>query len=293
MIQEMLGSYIRSAEGLGDYKSMTKTELANGYCDADDAHDEVKKNQYFSALMVRYWFKVYDFSRNSEFTRLELEDYASWVSEALAIGLKYRRWRDPSHPLSKDPDAPDKVFNRALFSTRKRWFMYLNKNKRKINFVADSIERQIEIFEDAADVLTEHVTDIGVKSASYSIVQTYINNDKLLEALIIDAIAHQDTFNQKLNGIKKVQDGEGTHEVRQYSHELNGRKIIKLLNEMDRGYIEYLESTYRINKDKLTNLIVEISKIPNFKLYKYIESTISSMRNNKALIELLQTELEK
>lgn len=293
MIKEYLSSYTRSAEGLGDFRSMTKTELANGYCDADDVGDEVKKDQYFSALMIRYWFAIFDYANDSQFSRMELEDYSSWLSEALTIGLKYRRWRDPSHPLSKDPDAVDKVFNRSILSTRNRWLTHLNKHKRKVNYVADSVERQIEVFEESAHVLTEHTVDIGVKGPTYSIVQTYINNDKLLEALIIDAIAHQDTFDQKLAGIKKIQDEEESYSLRQYDYDLNNRKIVKLLNTMDKGYLEYLESTYRINKEKLTNLIARISKIPNFKLYKYIERTISSMRDNKELIAILRTELEK
>ena len=140
MIKEIFDNFVRSAEQLGDYQAMSKTELANGYCDADEVNDPTKRDQYFSALMLRYWFKVKEFAEHSQFARLELDDFVSWVSESLMVAFKYRRWRDPSHPLSKDPDGPQKVFNQALFSTQKRWLNHFNKIKRRVNYVAESID---------------------------------------------------------------------------------------------------------------------------------------------------------
>jgi hypothetical protein len=218
---------------------MSKTELANGYCDADDAKDHVKRDQYYSALMLRYWYKIFDFQKTSEFARLELEDFVSWLAESLDIGLKYRRWRDPSHHLSKDLNAPDKVFNRCFFSTRRRWYAYFNKDKRKINYMADSIDRQFDTFEDAADIVIQNTEGVGVQDAGVCIAESFIRSGKIVQALIIDAVAHQDTFN---------------YNVKKADYVFNQSRVIKHLNTIDSRYINYFNSTYGVDKEELAKI---------------------------------------
>ena len=60
VIQDMYKDFVNAASGLGDYQAISKTDLANGYCDADEANDEIKRSQYFAALMLRYWYKIYE-----------------------------------------------------------------------------------------------------------------------------------------------------------------------------------------------------------------------------------------
>ena len=120
MLQDVYKSYIESASALGNYQALSKTELANGYCDADESGNEEKRDQYFSALMLRYWFKVFKLIESSKSARLEADDFATWLSEALLLGLKYRKWRDPSNKLYMDPNGPDKVFKIGRASCRER-----------------------------------------------------------------------------------------------------------------------------------------------------------------------------
>lgn len=302
MIQEMYKSYFISASLLGDFQSMTKTELANGYCDADDAKDFSKRDQYYSALMLRYWYKIYDFYNESKSAKLELEEFASWVSESLDVGLKYRRWRDQSNPLSKDPNAPDKVFNRCFFSTRKRWYTYFNKDKRKLNYTpSNSIEDWFNDdnmaspadFEEISNIWlysTGNYTEIELESPSYSVVQHYLNKGKVLEAIIVDSIAHQDSFNTKtLKRKKKIFNEEGKEiKVGEKVTEFSDRKIIKQLNNLDDGYLKYFQQTYNVSRSKLKDAVKQISKISNTKLYNYVSSTLSELRDNEDIIKILK-----
>lgn len=43
-IKEIQLAFVREAAGLGDYNLMTKLELANGYCQAEEDHDEMKRS---------------------------------------------------------------------------------------------------------------------------------------------------------------------------------------------------------------------------------------------------------
>jgi hypothetical protein len=273
MIKETFDSFVRSAKGLGDYQAMSKTELANGYCDADDANDPIKRDQYFSALILRYWFKVKEFAQHSQFARLELDDFVSWVSESLIIAFKYRRWRDPSHPLSKDPDGPQKVFNQALFSTQKRWLTHLNKNKRRVNYIAESIEEHIEIFGEKAQSLTQHYTEIELTGPSEGIVQRFLNNGSIADALIIDTIAHQDSF---VKATKK----------RNYLFDRT--RVYTNLNKTTSAYLDYFKNTYDVNHDELSNVVKELNSLSKKEIYKRINSAMSKVKNNKALFEMLK-----
>jgi hypothetical protein len=283
MLQDMYKSYVTSASLLGDYNAMSKTELANGYCDADDAHDEQKRDQYYSALMLRYWYKIYDFSNSSHSLKLELDDFASWVSESLNVGLKYRRWRDSSHPLYTDPNGPDKIFNRSFYSTRQRWYKYFNQDKRRVDhFNSVMLEDWVEPVED--DFMSS-TSDIGryadrvfyesgnystleMESSTYSLVQHFINRGKILEAIIVDSIAHQVNFDSKKG--------------------FDNKKVVKLLNSLDGKYISYFESTYRIDKFKINDAVTNIVKLPNRKLYKYIDNTLEDVRNDEMLVSMLK-----
>jgi hypothetical protein len=279
MVQETFNRFVMSARGLGDYQSMSKTELANGYCDADESNDLVKKDQYFSALVLRYWFKAKEFAQASEFARLELDDFVSWVAESLMIGFKYRRWRDPLHPLSKDPNGPDKVFNRALFSTRKRWLTYLNKGKRRLNFTVESIEEQIEIYGKNAQCLTDHYTEPEVQTISQAIVQSYVNRGNIVSAIIIDSIAHQDMC---------VVYPE---HKRSSPYVFSQRALSKHLKELSKSYINYFKSTYEVENEKILEISSYLSRSDGRKLREHINKTILKLKNNPKMIDMLKERL--
>jgi hypothetical protein len=273
MITEIFDSFVRSARGLGDYQSMSKTELANGYCDADEVNDNIKKDQYYSALILRYWYKVKEFASNAQFARMEISDFVSWVAESLDVGFKYRRWRDPSNPLSKDPDGPDKVFNRCFFSTHKRWLTHFNRSQRRVNYIVESTDEHFELYGDRAHSLTQHFTEIEVEGPSKTIVQMYLNKGKIIEAIVIDTIAHQDSFvlNKKLK-----------------SYALDKKRILSNLNSTSVSYLDYFNYTYDVDSKQLSKVVEKLNKLPNRKLYRYINNTMSKIKKDNDLLNMLR-----
>ena len=79
-IKEIQKTYQDDASLLGDYQSMTKTELANGYVAArhaawkakaegnvqEETSQEQLRSSYHSALMLRYWYKIWEWRENSK-----------------------------------------------------------------------------------------------------------------------------------------------------------------------------------------------------------------------------------
>lgn len=106
-VKEMQLAFIRDAESLGDYQLMSKTELANGYCDADEEAQKAKeagdirsfnyfeaiRSSYHSALMLRYWYKIFEWQRNSSTLNLEPSDFVGWLHDSLYVAFYYRAWR--------------------------------------------------------------------------------------------------------------------------------------------------------------------------------------------------------
>ncbi len=170
-IHTMQNNFKLDAEQLGNYEAMSKTELANGYCDADEAGDEVMKSAYFSALMLRYWYKIWAWQKESASLHLAPTDFVDWLVDSLIIAFTYRTWRYEYKPkvslknngafegweldengnkipnpyyYKVDPDAPDKIINRCCFSTRGREYQYHNKDKRSANVNTTSLDSLID-----------------------------------------------------------------------------------------------------------------------------------------------------
>jgi hypothetical protein len=255
--------------------------------------------------MLRYWFKIYDFNYSSKSSRLQIDEFASWLSDSLDIGLKYRRWRDPSNPLSKDPNGPDKVFNRAFFSTQKRWYNNFNKDKRKLNYlVTQSID---DLVNDSSNTepshrdknldkllyITENYSVIETESSSNYVVKYYLKKGKLLEAIIIDSIANQDSFYTKEIGkFKKTVDSYNQEiKFKEYKSTFSNKKVVNHLSNMNVNYIHYFEKTYNVDSDKLKKIINKINKIPSKKLSHHIRRTLLELKKNKNVINILKGSL--
>ena len=92
-IREIQKSFMFHASLLGDYEGMTKSQLANGYCDAEEAGNEALRSSYYAALMLRYWYRIFEWERSSKSLQLELEDFVIWLDDCLRDALYYRSWR--------------------------------------------------------------------------------------------------------------------------------------------------------------------------------------------------------
>lgn len=196
MLEDIRQTYIRYADHVVGWKTMNKNDLINLYLEHENTEPE--RSYYFSALMCRYWSNVYKFYRTSKSTRLELSDFTSWLAEAFFVAFKYRRWKDPSSRLYTDPQAPDKVVNRCIYSTRMRYYQYYNMNKRRLNFQTDSIERQLETFGNMADVNKYLIAEDVIKEDEKwkQLINHYLSIDNIFIAIILDLICFDDVFRE-------------------------------------------------------------------------------------------------
>ena len=294
MLMDIYTSYVKCASGLGDYQAMSKTELANGYCDADEAGDEEKRSQYFAALMLRYWYKIYEWQKNSATLRLEIEDFTSWLSDALSLAFQYRRWRDPKDKLYNDPNGPDKVFKRACATIRVRAFYNANLDNRKINYLCDSLDKQIEVYGDSTECLADS-EDTLKNDGVLGIISLFLSQGKVLEAMIVDGIAFQDTFKEAKKKKVYIDEDSGEEEkYYEYHHEFSAPRVVRHLREICENsleerqrFINYFSHSYRVTEEELENSLNYISTRTNQQLSTQIKKTLYTIANTKEFKSLL------
>lgn len=235
-------SFAAEASTLGDYALMTKTELANGYCDADEAIQALESTEpvdktavqqqamlrsaYYAALMLRYWHKIYEWAHNSASLHLEITDFVDWLSDSLYVAFYYRTWRYEHQAIVQhgkfidwsrdengefipnkywyvtDPNAPDKIINRCCGSMRGRVYQFYNKAKRKVGVIAESLDQMIEDVGDSAITANGCYIDPPSIDSVQYLISALIRRGNDIEALIIDGIAHHDAFKEKKNIIE-------------------------------------------------------------------------------------------
>ena len=124
----------------------------------------------------------------------------------------------------------------------------------------------------------------GIKA----LVNFLLEQGKNTEAIIIDSIAHNDCIKEeKTKYTYTTIDEETKEEVEEtnyrYSHQFNPRKLVRQLNEINEQYFtEYFNKEYKV-KDYKT-ILTNFKKLDNTKLYKEIEKTLMSIKQNPSLL---------
>lgn len=288
MIQETYMSYVHCASALGDYQSISKTDLANGYVDAEESGDEAGRGRYISALMLRYWYKIFEWAKDVNL-KLDLDDYASWLYEAIQLACQYKRWRNPSDKLYNDPNGPDKVFNTWFNTIRLRHYDIINTDKRRINYYAYSMEESIEIHGDAADVL--NTVDSSAKYDDIKdIIQSYIDSGKILEAAVLNNIINGNVFDESRKTVKTDEFDSHRHRITYdvYQRVFNMDKLIasvKMMGKRDNA-IEF-EARYDISHDDMMAFQSAVKKSTKRSIRELIEAVMEQLRKDGGILAIL------
>lgn len=293
VLQQIKQSFIDCAAGLGDYDSISKTDLANGYCDADEAGDELKRSQYYAALMLRYWYKIYEYAKSCASMRLEIEDFVGWLDDSFYWAFRYRRWRDPDNPLHNDPNGPDKVFNQCFFSTRGRYYQHSNKEVRKLNWTSASLNALEENVGDHADVLGDEDNLLQERE----LVKNLLNNSKFMDALVVDGILYQDVFDEvKTKETMQVyvdDDEEGNpiyedEEYYKYSHVFNLKKLVKHIKHLDSDFTQYFVKFYDMDPELSKKFKEKVDSISPNRVNIVVKRTLYNLAKDKNILQMLE-----
>lgn len=286
MLQTTKKDLMACAEKLNQpYESYTIDELADAYCDAIDSNNETLKSVYISALILRFWYTIDKMYRsNTVAPCLEYEDFFWWLYEAIEYACKYRGWRDPAKKLNAQ-----QCINQCINTIKLQKYYNLRLDKNKTVNYCTSLDTPIfsddENEKTLGDVIEsdESMEDYYSADSAIMLIQSYINNNKIIEAILLDNIAFNDVQKHFKKVIKTTNaDGE-TYRYTDHSSEFWPYKLVQIVSKLPSTYKDYFMSRYAISEKKLTNTLDVIDKSTNQKLYKYLKAALTDLRASYAL----------
>lgn len=267
------------------YEQYSIDELADAYCDAVDAGNTTLKDIYISALILRFWYTIDKMYRaNTVAPSLDHEDFFWWLYEAIEYACKYRGWRDPNKKVNAQ-----QCINKCIETIKLQKYYDMRLDKRKVMNHCCSMETPLGSDSDDAgktigDMLEaeEYVDDHSGEDATM-LVQSYINRNKIIEAILIDNIAFNDVQKHFKKTIKTQNiDGELIKYV-EHSSEFWPYRLIQIVSKLSTTYKEYFMKRYNISEEKLTAVLDIIGRANNQKLYRYLDKTLAELRVSYAV----------
>lgn len=282
MLQDTKRDLIECARKLSKpYEQYTIDELADAYCDAVDVNNETLKNTYISALVLRFWYTIDKMHKsNTVAPSLEYEDFFWWLYEAIEYACKYRGWRDTTKGLNAQ-----QCINKCIetIKLQKYYNLRLDKNK-TVNF---TVSMDAPIGGEGDDKATtvgdmleaEETWDDHSKDDVITLVQSYVNRNKIIEAILIDNIA----FNDVQRYFKRTVKTDST-KYTEYSSEFWPYRLVQIVSKLPASYKQEFMHKYKISEEKLDTVLGAVDRANNQKLYKYLRATLDELRTTYAAI---------
>ena len=270
---------------LKPYEQYSIDELADAYCEAVDNNDDTLKDIYISALILRFWYTIDKmYKANTVAPSLEHEDFFWWLYEAIEYACKYRGWRDPSKKLNAQ-----QCINKCIDTIKLQKYYDLRLDKRKVVNYTCSLDTPLGGDDDGGKTIgdmleSEEVVDnVTVDDDAVLLVQSYINRDKIIEAILLDNIAFNDVQKHFKKTVKTVNSEGESVRYTEHSSEFWPYRLIQIVSKLPDTYKSYFSNRYNISDEKLTAVLEVIDKANNQKLYRYLDKTIAELRGSLAL----------
>jgi hypothetical protein len=286
MLNETKKDLIEQARKLvKPYEQYSIDELADAYCDAVDTNNAQLKDIYISALILRFWYTIDKmYKANTVAPCLEYEDFFWWLYEAIEYACKYRGWRDTTKNLNAQ-----QCINKCIDTIKLQKYYDLRLDKRKAVNYCTSMDAPICGGEDdEAKSLGDIIED---ETASYDsssddvmmLVQSYINNNKIIEAILIDNIAFNDVQKHSKKTIKTTNSEGEPVRYTEYSSEFWPYRLVQIVSKLPATYKKSFMKRYTISEEKLTSVLDVIDKANNQKIYKYLYRCLDDLKVSYAL----------
>lgn len=231
-----------------------------------------------SAIILKYWNKIYSLQANTYLTASD-EDAYNWLVEGILYALEHRRWLDEDSNIYNDPNGPDKAINRKIKCIRLNHLISENRDKRKIGINILSLDS----FEDADNFIGG---ELEFSNTTVEIVSKLLKRKKYFQAVLVDLISNGDGFIQTDAGI-----------------DFSLEELANVIYDLDDNYFEYFKNRYNLTNEQITNIMENV--IYEYKVndlwgigQTYIKKSISKinelvmknmteLKNNKEIYSLL------
>ena len=282
MNQDSKQAFAEEAKIIGDYQKVPLQDLANGYHFAKLEGNKRLQGAFLSAVILRGWYnvdKIYQICKN--IIGFDREDALSKYQDCVIQALDSAAWLDPSKKLTaqqcinqilRTRGAPAIIYESNL--AKNKGCTMLQSLDETIN---DGVDRELTLLDTIEDEHSD-IADVDAESFAISLVQKYINKNKVIEAIILDTIASHD-FNKTTKTVIKEISPEGkTVKRTEELHEFSARQCIKYLSDLPLDYTKYFSKKYIVKEPIVEAAVAKVRASNNQKLYKYLNAALDYSR---------------
>lgn len=305
---------VLAAKRLGDINDFElwpkdETKLANGYLEAEANKNEYMKEAYIAGLMLRHWKdvnRVYTKCRTCD-SRNTLADFTTIIYERIMYAFKYKAWLKEGSKLNAQ-----QCINMAISTEVKNQMYFSNLQKNLSNATCNnvSLDKTIGTSSDdrettIGDTIADPESDGFQFSKVDGIIQDYINQNKIIEAIVIDTISNNPTMRvttetktekrivesfDKDSGhwvVEKNEDGSvKTEDVKIKVNYIEPWrfKAAEFLMNLPEDYVVQFQKRFKVSAELLMAAYNTISTAKNQKVYKYLDNTLLELRKNKDML---------
>lgn len=282
--------YIRSASTLGfgdltrlkagsERRKQLVTICADGYCDATDVGDEDKRDEYISALMLLFWGEIGKMANKCRAVReMEYDDFASKLFECISNACNYRAWK-------KGKYSAEQCIRQSIASRGAPAILYesnLHKNIANINNYSLDAElggdgssnvTRLDLIADTSDY-----SQPAMQDSVTSVIQMYLDKNRIIEGIIFDLIAYTDCQRHKKEKfVELTENGEEESYVKTTS-EFWAHKLVRTISRLPADYFTYFTNKYEVDDLILKSALDKIKTSTNQKLYKYLDTCLKNAK---------------
>ena len=285
MLTATKNTYMSCARQLAKpYESYSINELADAYCDALDTNNSTLEDIYFSALILRFWYQIPKLHYDLQTFKVDYVQCYDGVKDAImqACAPDNRKWQNTNI-------SAEQVINQIIgtrFAAAVRYEANLQKNAGRhleVSLDAPICGDNDDAAKTVGDTLEseDFCEDYSINDMTL-LIQSYIDNNKVIEAIIIDNMIYHDVLKHYKKIVKTTNSAGETIKYTEYSSEFWPYKLRQIVSELPATYKKSFMDRYSISEEKLTTVLDHISELAakkkTQKLYKYIDDTRNDLR---------------
>lgn len=235
-----------------------------------------KANHYFSGLMLRFWYLQSKLEFKYNITLKEDRVfYHDMMVDTINLATDY--WDEEKGVKGTQ------AINKCASTIMLREMYQRRLDIHKASYKTTSIDTPIAGDEDGmtlGDTLVDTESDpmASTVSGAHCLIQHYIDNNKIVEAIILDTIANNDTFKHSRKQVKTIDEDGDEYKFTEHSTEFWAYKVVQLLGNLPATYLANFLEKYEVDVHILELGLDAIHKANNQKLYKYLSNTLKSCK---------------
>lgn len=257
--------HLQKASAVPGWDTMNKNDLINKYIDAKG--DKRSEEAYLSAIICRYWWAISKYEKTSHKSIQDSTIYYDWLVNAILKATKNKKWRDPKNKLYTDVNGPDKVVNRCIISQRLEWYQSANKQRRRLNINASSIEHLQDELGDGAPIPQFEDNELnGGMLEIKSMVNKFVSEGDFVDAFIVSGIVGYNLFDT-------VKDSKGKKQL-----VFNQKKLLRYLHNMTIDDCEFFSYIYGIPLKTVIDAKDKCQSISRYKMKVFVRRGMNKIK---------------